>query len=60
MQLYVVITVNTVRGEVEYKAEAQTSLDALFARVLEQHPSATSMVMTIVPDKDGANVRFVS
>lgn len=53
MALYVHVTVNSPRGEYEYTTEQQTSLDALLKRVLEQHPSATSMVMSIVPDKDG-------
>lgn len=49
---YITLTVNSSRGECDYKFEQQDSLDAIMLRTLEMHPSATSVVMCIVPDHD--------
>lgn len=50
---YLHATVNTKRGEHDYKAEGQASVDEFLRRIIQHHPSATSVVISIVPDKDG-------
>ena len=52
-KLYVHITVNTSRGEFDYRFEKTDSLDAILARAIEMHPSATSAVISVVADVDG-------
>jgi hypothetical protein len=53
MKFYISITVNHPRGETDYNSIESNDLNLTFARVLEQHPSATSVVLCIVPNKDG-------
>lgn len=55
---YVHLTINTERGEYDYPCANQDSLDAVMVRALAMHPNMTSVVMAIVPDKDGINVKF--
>lgn len=50
---YLHATVNTPRGEVDYKAEKQDSVDAFLKRIIQHHPSATSILISVVPDMDG-------
>lgn len=55
---YVYLTINSERGEYSYSCANQDSLDTVMARALTMHPNMTSLVMCIVPDKDGMNVTF--
>jgi len=58
MRYYIHLTVNTAGHEYDFSMLHEDSLDAVMLRVLHLHPSATSVVMSIVPDKDGMNVTF--
>jgi hypothetical protein len=51
MNYYIVLTVNTDSNEYDYTIPYEDSLDAAMKRVLDMHPSCTSVVMTIVPTK---------
>lgn len=51
MNYYLTITVNTKDTEYEYTVPYEDSLDAAMKRVLEQHPSLTSVVMVIAVTK---------
>lgn len=56
---YISLTVNSAgKREYDYTFEASDSLDAIMLRVLEMHPSATSVVMSIVPNVDGIGAKF--
>lgn len=56
---YIHLTVNSTSSrEYDYTFEQSDSLDAVMLRVLEMHPSATSIVMSIVPNVDGIGTKF--
>ncbi len=56
--MYVHITVNSKDREYDYTFESADSLDAIVLRLKEQHPSMTSFVMSVCPNKDGMNATF--
>lgn len=50
MRYHIHCTINTERSEYEYDTTSQDSIDMVMSRILEQHPSCTSVLMAIVPD----------
>src|SRR5580698_1062528 len=57
MRYHVHVTINLPVGEHEYNTEAD-SLDIVIAYATVQHPNCTSVMLCIVPNKDGIGVTF--
>lgn len=51
-KFYVHCTVNTPKGEVDYSHIETDSLDETLQMIVQHHPSATSMVLSVVPNID--------